>query len=339
MKSKKKVIGETDPRFINLEKKIGFFFLMTVVGIVIVFVLIGVKRDVFTTKSKLYFVADSGKDIIEGHAVKLSAFKIGKVNKLTLDDIARVKVELSINSSYMKWIKTDSKARLIKEELIGDSIIDIMPGSAKASNIDDGGTLQFERSTGLTDIAEELKDELIPFLIEIKEFIRYVSDLKDDIKTLIANLNNISKSLSKFSKDIYQTKDNFDILLKNTDINISKTTSSVVSLLDSARITVENVNDTVTNLSNTISNTKGMTERIEKSLSEPLENLKLSLQNILEITEDIKKASMNVPSLVEKSDDLIDDTNDVIESLKRTWPISSNINEPEQKTINIDSYE
>ncbi len=48
-------------------------------------------------------------------AVKLRGFNIGKVEKLELTDDARVKVTLSILRSHMKWVKSDSKARLLKE--------------------------------------------------------------------------------------------------------------------------------------------------------------------------------------------------------------------------------
>ena len=112
-------MSETDRRFINMERKLGIFVIVAISGIALLIVLIGMKNDIFAAKARLYTIADSGKGLYEGMEVKLSGFSIGKVRKMYLDDITRIKLEMNINRNYLKWIKIDSKAILVKEGLIG----------------------------------------------------------------------------------------------------------------------------------------------------------------------------------------------------------------------------
>ncbi len=312
------VIKETDPRFINVEKKIGMFVLIAIAGIALVIAFIGIQQDVFTSKTEIYFITDSGEGITEGMAVKLSGFKIGKVKKLNLDDVAKVKVELSINTRYMKWIKTDSKARLAKEGLIGDSIIEITPGSAKASQIAEKGMIAFARARGLSDIAEELKEEVTPVLTEIKEIIHYVNDPQGDIKHTL-------KNISKLSDEVFTTKQHLDNLLKDAGGSMKK----VDPLLDSTKKTMTTV--------------ESMVQKIDKDLPSMMEKVDKSLTNVQKMTDDLKKATEQsapkIPSLVEKGDDIAGGTKEIIDSVKKMWPIRSFIKNPEEKTLKVDSYE
>jgi phospholipid/cholesterol/gamma-HCH transport system substrate-binding protein len=312
------VIKETDPRFINMEKKIGMFVLIAIAGIALVIVFIGIQQDVFTSKTEIYFITDSGEGITEGMAVKLSGFKIGKVKKLSLDDVAKVKVELSINTRYMKWIKTDSKARLAKEGLIGDSIIEITPGSAKAGQIADKGEISFARARGLSDIAEELKEEVTPVLTEIKEIIHYVNDPEGDIKHAL-------KNISKLSDEAFTTKQHLDNLLKDAGSSMKK----IDPLLDSTKKTMTTV--------------ESMVRKIDKDLPGIMEKVDKSLTNVQKMTDDLKKATEQsaprIPSLVEKGDDIAGGTKEIIDSVKKMWPIRSFIKSPEEKTLKVDSYE
>jgi phospholipid/cholesterol/gamma-HCH transport system substrate-binding protein len=312
------VIKETDPRFINMEKKIGMFVLIAIAGIALVIVFIGIQQDVFTSKTEIYFITDSGEGITEGMTVKLSGFKIGKVKKLSLDDVAKVKVELSINTRYMKWIKTDSKARLAKEGLIGDSIIEITPGSAKAGQIADKGEISFARARGLSDIAEELKEEVTPVLTEIKEIIHYVNDPEGDIKHAL-------KNISKLSDEAFTTKQHLDNLLKDAGSSMKK----IDPLLDSTKKTMTTV--------------ESMVRKIDKDLPGIMEKVDKSLTNVQKMTDDLKKATEQsaprIPSLVEKGDDIAGGTKEIIDSVKKMWPIRSFIKSPEEKTLKVDSYE
>ncbi len=317
-----KVLKETDQRFVNIQKKVGLFIVAAVAGVFTVIILIGLRQDFFTPKTSVYLMTDSGYDISEGQAVKLSGFKIGKVKKVSLEENAKVSVELSINRRYMKWLKTDSRATLKKEGLIGDSIIEITPGSVNAKATPGALVIPFRRDKGISEIAGELKDEIIPALTDLKQIITYINDPNGDIKQTLRNINALSKDLSI-------TRQNLDTMLVHTDNNLSTAFRNVASVTDSAK--------------QTLSGTDTMIKRIDKDLPDLLDKAGRSLENVRKTTEEIRKATEQtapqIPSLVEKSGEVADDAKEVMGSMKKVWPLRIFIKKPEEKKLKVDSYE
>ncbi len=248
------ILQDDDTRFKGLEKKIGLFVIIALLGIVLTVVAVGIQHDVFSPKTRLFFITDSGQSIDEGMAVKLSGFNIGKVEKLELTDDAKVRVTLSILRGYMKWVKSDSKARLIKEGVIGANVIEITPGSDKEKTLEHDTQIAFERERGLGQVVDQLYAEVIPLIDDLKRVARRAD-------TLLAGL---PATQQKLDETLTSAKKNFE--------NLEKVTAS------------------------------------------------------------------DLPAMTRKGRETIEGAKKVVDSVSRTWPISSNIKEPRPETLPVDSY-
>lgn len=184
-------LKDTDKRFRHLEAKVGVMVFVALAGIAAVLVMIGMERDLFTKKFAVHFTAESGAGIVEGMPVKLSGFKVGRVTDLELTGDAKVLVTSKINKKYQRYLKAGSKARLVKEGLIGDAFVEITVEGAEGELIGDGGELPFERAAGI----EELIDEAKPVLKEIKEVIKFANSSEGDIKTTLKNIKELTGEL------------------------------------------------------------------------------------------------------------------------------------------------
>lgn len=302
---------ETDPRFLKLKGKVGLFFIIAVAGIIATVVFIGIERGVFTAKYRINFTVDKGTGFFEGMPVKLSGFKIGKIDSMSLDENAKVKVTLLISKKYSKWIRQDSKAMLTKEGFIGEGVIDISVGSANKPVIGDGGVIQNEKARGLDEIVEEMH----PVIGEIRDIISYVNDPKGDIKQTIANLKTLSSGLNA-------TKGNADKLLKNADSNISGISSDASKTLKNIDKTVSSMNDKINPVIDKLNRTMDNAEKTTANLKDAVE-----------------KAAPKVPPLLNKGADALSDTSEVVKSLKQIWPIRLFIEKPKDSLIHGDSYE
>ena len=98
------MIKEDDPRFKNLERKIGLFILIAVAGIALVVVLVGIQRNLFTQKYILHFTVDRGTGFSKGMPVKLSGFSIGRIKDLTLNEQAMVDINIEIDRKVLSDI-------------------------------------------------------------------------------------------------------------------------------------------------------------------------------------------------------------------------------------------
>jgi phospholipid/cholesterol/gamma-HCH transport system substrate-binding protein len=249
------IMQDEDTRFRHLSRKIGIFVLLALAGIVLTILSIGVQQDVFTPKTRLFFITDSGQDINEGMAVKLSGFNIGRVDKLALTDAAKVRATLAINSTYMKWIRRDSRARLLKEGVIGDTIIEISPGSEKAKVLAKNEEIAFEREMGLGKVIDELYGDLRPLIDDLKRIARRTDELLAGLPA---------------------TKQKLDAVLTSAAKN--------------------------------------------------LENLE-------------KTTASDLPTVMRRSREVLDESKKVVDSLSQTWPISGKIEPPRAEILPLDSHE
>ena len=248
------ILHDEDARFKGLEKKIGFFVIIALLGIVLTVIAVGIQQDVFSPKTRLFIITDSGNEISEGMAVKLRGFNIGKVEKLELTDDARVKVTLSILRSHMQWVKSDSKARLLKEGVIGANIIEITLGSEKEKPLEHDAQIAFERERGLGQVVDQLYAEVVPLIEDLKRVARRAD-------TLLAGL---PATQQKLDDTLTSAKKNFE--------NLEKVTAS------------------------------------------------------------------DLPAMTRKGRETLEGAKKVVDSVSRTWPISSNIKEPRTETLPVDSY-
>lgn len=311
-----KLLQETDPRFYQLQKKVGIFIIASIfLGLAL---FIGIEQDLLTSQYRLYITAYRGRGITEGMPVKLSGFKIGKVKSVSLDEEGRVKAELAINKKYIKWISKDSIAWLIKEGLFGSYTIEISPGSSRSPRVENRGTLEFDKQKELEDVIEELK----PTLEQIKGMISYVNDPQGDIKVTLNNLR-------RLSGQIFTTRENLDILLKNTNGEIKTLAMELKKTLNEVSQTVKNLDQAVTT--------------VNKDLPKIMSNITKSVDNIERISTELRKAMEQsgdkIPSAITNLESSASDTKEILEGAKRTWPVKNLVTPPKERVIKGDSFE
>lgn len=225
------ILQNEDARFTGLEKKIGLFVVVAIVGIILTVVSIGIQQDLFSPKTRLFFITESGQDIDEGMAIKLSGFNIGKVEGLELTGEAKVKVTLSIVKKYMRWVRLDSKARLLKEGVIGANIIEITPGTEKVEPLVDDSQIAFKRERGLGQVVDELYGEVVPLIEDLKR-------VAQRAETLLAGL---PATQQKLDAVLVSAKNNFDNLEKITASDVPATIRKLDAAILSATKALENL--------------------------------------------------------------------------------------------------
>jgi phospholipid/cholesterol/gamma-HCH transport system substrate-binding protein len=195
------------------------------------------KQELFTPKTRLHFLTESGTDLKEGMAVKLSGFRIGKVDALALTGDANVQVTLEINDAYMKWVRHDSRARLVKESLIGDTIVQIEPGSESEAVLRSGDRIAFEREEGMGRVVERLADQVEPLIKDIRQITQYLNNPDGDVKQSLAKLNTAMAELNASLKRV-------DRILAAAEKDVPGTLRTTRETLESSKKVVDSVGKT-----------------------------------------------------------------------------------------------
>ncbi len=296
----------SDQRFVNIEKKIGIFIVVAVIGIISAIVFIALQHGAFTSGKEIHFFTDNVKDIKEGQIVTLNGIRIGKVQSLSLHNIKKVKVSLSIKTEYMKWIKSDSVARLIKDMPIGEGVIEIIQGGRQGGDIEENEEIRFEKIQWFSTMTKGID----PFPISIAD-VPVISGLFKEMKS----------ELDVMLPDLKETLKN---LRKLTDL---ATKTDIKPIMDAAHSNLSGLNGIIRTLAD---DTPAVFEKLNKSLDGANEL-------ILEVKDTLPKITI----LLDKSIGMADSGGELVGALKQTWPIKKHFKkvEIEEEVIKLDSYE
>lgn len=323
------MITGTDTRFKNLETKVGIFVLTALLGIVGVVLFIVKENDLFKSTYSVRLTAPKGTGFSQGMPIKLSGFRIGRVKSITLNDSAAVDVVLQIDQKYKKWIRKDSVARLIKEGMIGDYIIEINSGSS-SELIPENGVITLDKTKAIDEIVEEIADKVKPVLMDIRDIIAYVNSENGDVKQTLRNLNaftgNIEETREKTDQLLVSGKGSLEAVGKRFDILLAKTEGRI-----------EQAGPILAKVDNSL-------QLVETKLPQMLEKVDLTLNHLEAVSRELKSTSAEalpqIPRLINKTEGVIDQGEGLLEGMKWVWPLSSVMTQPDEKSLlRRDSHE
>ena len=317
------LLADKDERFKYLFGKTAAFTLFAAIGIGLAFLWAGEKKDAFTAKSPIYFVADSGQDLSEGMPVKFRGFKIGRLNSLTLDTQGLVQVEINIETKHLKLIRQDAVISLTKEGVIGDGVLEVSQGSKDKPAMMPGGKIRFERASGFSQAVDDIKDRVLPILDDLHQTLHDPNG--DVLQTL--------KNLREFSTEMRGTREHIDRVLDSVDNNLNK---EVEPLLRSLKLSAANA--------------ESLSEKLNHQLPSLLDKADVSLESIRitsEIIKDtVKRSAPQIPGMLGEARETLDmtrgvmgDTQEVIDSLGTHWPLKNVVPAPETGPVRMDSHD
>jgi phospholipid/cholesterol/gamma-HCH transport system substrate-binding protein len=316
------MISGTDTRFKNLEKKVGIFILLALIGVVGVVFFIVIENDLFTSTFDLRLTAPKGTGFSQGMPIKLSGFRIGRVKSITLNDSAAVDVLLQIDKKYKKWMRKDSVARLIKEGMIGDYIIEISSGTLPEL-IPENGLITLGKSKAFDEIADEIAEKVKPVLMDIRDIISYVNSEDGDVKKTLRNINAFTGKMEKSRQKV-------DTLLDTGTRTVDSTGKRFDILLTRVESRIDQTQPILAKADNSL-------QSVEKKLPQILEKVDLTLSHIESISKELKGTASetlpHVPRLINKSEGLIDQGEGLLEGMKSVWPLSSVMTPVDQKAL------
>ncbi len=307
------IIHDKDSRFKNLEFKAGVMLMVAIVGIVVLVLLLGIERDLFTKKFSLKFVAENGAGINKGMPVKLSGFKIGRVSKVELIEGARVRVTAEVSQKYAEYLRKGIKANITKEGYIGDPYVDITVGDFGATLLADGDSIPYFKKEGM----EELINEAKPVMTEIKEIIHYINDPEGDIKVTFGNLKEVSAGLEETRAVITETTRNAGGVLKRVDSLVEKVETRVDPILGSVERVFLRVDGMTVKLGPVI-------DRLD-TVSATLPSTVLKIDSIL---DDVKLLSAalgtgapQIMDVIGNTQETVKEGKEIIKGVKASWPV------------------
>jgi phospholipid/cholesterol/gamma-HCH transport system substrate-binding protein len=207
--------------------KIGVF---TIIGIVVLFLaifLIGSQRNLFSSTYTLHGTFKNVGGLMVGNNVRLAGINVGVVSDIDLITDSTAKVEVTLNTKYQKFIKTDARLAIGSDGLIGDKLVNISPGGLTSTQIAQNGAQ-------LKAVPPFDTDKMIARATKI---IENAAELTGDLSEIVAKVNNGKGSIGRLLNNDKMAKDMEHTVseAKNTMTSVKKTTGTLNEDLKAAQ--------------------------------------------------------------------------------------------------------
>ncbi len=206
----------------NYKVRLGLFIIGGILLLVATVFIIGKKNNLFDPVFRLTsdFYNVSGLQV--GNNIRFSGITVGTVNDITIINDSTVRVEMLIRNDVKKFIKTDSKAAIGSEGIIGDRLIIISQGGSDAAVVKAGQKLESTEPIETDDImaslqitaanSEIITDQLSEVMIKINSGNGTLGRLINDptiANNLGQSISNIKSGTAGLSENMEAVKENF----------------------------------------------------------------------------------------------------------------------------------
>jgi phospholipid/cholesterol/gamma-HCH transport system substrate-binding protein len=233
--------------------KLGLFIIIGVSLLVLAIFLVGDKNALFskTFEVKAYFNDIQG--LRSGATVRLSGIDVGSVSNVSIVDDAtgRIEVRMNLVEDIKRFIRTDTKATISTEGLVGSKVVVLKIGSTDAAHVGEGGVIQTEDPLGFDAI-----------IAETQGIMEYTKTLTMDLSEIISKVNKGEGTMGKILNDdeLYneavQLTQRADQSLTSITDELGRVTEIFNRLGEGVEKVVANVDSVVVEVDGIISNLK-----------------------------------------------------------------------------------
>lgn len=294
-----KLFAAHDSRLAILERKIGLFVVAGLGALLLVFVIVAIEQGMFASTTKLRFQTNDAAMIHEGMEVRLKGFKVGKLLGISLQGDGAVEVQFFVDNKYLQHIRHGAKVRLVEQGLLGDGVLEIVPGPKDQPDLVVNELLPFERQFGMGELAHELVERLKPILDNVQVTTKSLNQ-PDGL------INQVKKTTIRFEK----VGQDMSSLLQQTQGVIAEENIRLGKALDKSNEALDKTNVLLGNINNVV----------------------------LDVGKVTASSAETIPPILQDGRAAAEDARNIISSAKEAWPIQNMMEPGETKILPMDSY-
>jgi phospholipid/cholesterol/gamma-HCH transport system substrate-binding protein len=286
---------------INQKIKLGLFVIIGTVVFLLALFFVGDKQNMFGNTSILKATFQNINGLQTGNNVRYAGLDIGSVKNIQMVNDSTINVEMIIENSVFKLIKKNAIATIGSDGLVGNMIINIIPGKGNAAIVETGDTIESFNKIRTEDMLNTLSITNENAAILTANLIKITKDITEGSGTIGLLLND-----PETAKDMKETIKNLKLTSEGTTASIQQLNTLITSLNKKNNV-IGVLNDTI--IANKI---KKIVTNLEKSSSKidvVVENLNSTILNAKDGKGAINYLSNN-PKLVEKIDSTMTNINE-----------------------------
>ena len=327
-----------DPRFKNIEFKVGLFIFAAMIMILAFLTAFLIQQNFFSSKVKVIFISESGEGLSKSMPVMYSGFQIAKVYSIELRDDGLVELRAKIPVRYKKWVKPQSTAMVQAQGVIGANAIVLSGGLDSTEEIRDGQSYKLTREQAIADLIkkfEPMLDNVKNILTNVDHVTASVSDKRQSIEDLLGGLGDLGSDVSKKQGSVgFLTRSDY---LKNEGQQImakgQQAQDNLIEITRKVDTAVAGVNDRVTEAKPAVADLdKGIIAikegaedigKLARNIDQTIDKLQKTVSNTNKISSDVADSTTDLKALRKQTDDILNTSNRILLNMEEKWPFNS----------------
>lgn len=270
----------------SMEMKVGLFAAAVILVTAVVSVKVSERAVTAGRGYELEAVFTNATGLKIKAPVELAGVQIGVVKSIELSDLRNAKAKLLLNRNVK--LPVDSRAVLRTRGFLGETYVEIIPGSPDKAILAGGGEITDTAASG--DI-NQLVNRFNDIAADIK-------DVTSSLKTLVgqdesAPINKIVYNLEKFTASISDITARNEGNVDKITSNLAEFTAELKNLLDQGRENVEESMERVASITRKIDEGKGTIGRLVND-EETIEKLNEAVDNLNETLGGFKRLETEI---------------------------------------------
>lgn len=258
----------------NAQKiRLGIFVILGLLLFVVAVYFVGKKQNMFGKQTHISAIFNNVNGLQLGNNVRYSGINAGTVKSIDMINDTVIRVDMVINSKILPHIRKNAIATISSDGLVGNMIINILPGEGNADQVKSGDVIKSFSRVRTEDILKTLNvtnenaalltADLLKITNEIVQGKGTVGlliqdslmaqNLKETMYYLKTTSKGTSESVASLNKLIQDLNKNNNVIGVMKDTAVASQIKYVVKNLEKSSSEIDKV---VTNLNTTILNIK-----------------------------------------------------------------------------------
>lgn len=301
-------------KYSHQERLVGIFVLTAIGALIALLFISGQTLRLFDGRVHFFAYMRNAVGVSAATEVRISGIEVGSVSRISLNKADnRFIVELSIYEDFRELVRVDSTVSTSKLTFIGDSVLNITPGSPDKPLLPDGGIIDVRETMTLDQILSNLTPALDTINASIDKIAEVMSAIPPDsiLKTL-ENTEQITGNLNEISRRIAGGEGTIGALIVDEQPyrELNKALAQLRAVLgDIQQITGPAVSA----------------------------DFPRALQQLGETIAIVRREVETIPGISTNTRELLNNMDDVVEALRHTWPISSKLSPAADPDLLLDA--
>jgi len=295
--------------------RLGLFVIIGTILFIVGVYLIGQRQDMFkkTFSISSYFQNVSG--LQKGNNVRYAGIDIGTVKDITMINDSTIKIDMNIDEKIIIHIKKDAIATISSDGLVGNMIVNIVPGKGIEDVISNGDIIESYSKIGADDILSTLSVSSENAAILTSDLLKITTAMLEgegtvglllndtimaqDLKQSVSNLKMASRGATNTINELnsiissIKTNDNTVLGMILNDSVSGQKLKTIVANLEASSVEIENLVKNTNTVVNGIQSNEGALNYVLNDTT-LVNSLKSTLININEGTD---KFNQNMEAL------------------------------------------